>query len=74
MIYSKTLFMLGECNTILSAYTKYSITCIQRPLKGSNEIGPLQQVVFKCRFYQVKLRRVVVLEQWSLNPYPIEKF
>ena len=29
----------------------YSITCIQRPLKGSNEIGLLQQVVFKCRFY-----------------------
>ena len=24
----------------------YSITCIQRPLKGSNESGLLQQVVF----------------------------
>ena len=30
-----------------------SITCIQRPLKGSNESGLLQQVVFKYRFYQV---------------------
>ena len=29
---------------------KYSIACIQRPLKGSNESGLLQQVVFKCRF------------------------
>ena len=28
----------------------YSITCIQRPLKGSDESGLLQQVVFKCRF------------------------
>ena len=28
----------------------YSITCIQRPFKGSNESGLLQQVVFKCRF------------------------
>ena len=25
---------------------QYSITCIQRPLKGSNESGLLQQVVF----------------------------
>ena len=30
---------------------QYSITCIQRTLKGSNESGLLQQVVFKCRFY-----------------------
>ena len=37
----------------------YSITCIQRPLKGSNESGLLQQVVFKHRFYKVDLRRVV---------------
>ena len=29
---------------------KYSIACIQRPLKGSNESGLLQQVVFKYRF------------------------
>ena len=28
----------------------YSITCIQRPLKGSNKSSVLQQVVFKCRF------------------------
>ena len=30
---------------------EYSITCIQRPLKESNESGLLQQVVFKYRFY-----------------------
>ena len=45
----------------------YSITSIKRALKGSNEHGLLQQVVFKCRFYKVDLRRVVVSEQWSLN-------
>ena len=45
----------------------YSITCIQRPLKGSNESGLLQQVVFKCRFCLVDVRRVVVSEQWSLK-------
>ena len=42
----------------------YSITCIQRPLKGSDESGLLQQVIFKCRFCKVYLRRVVS-EQWS---------
>ena len=46
---------------------KYSITCIQRPLKESNESGLLQQVVFKCRFYYVDLRRVGVSEQWYLK-------
>ena len=45
----------------------YSITCIQRLLKGSNESGLLQQVVFKCRFYEVDLRRGAVSEQWSLK-------
>ena len=30
---------------------KYSITCIKRPLEGSNESGLLQQVIVKCRFY-----------------------
>ena len=45
----------------------YRITCIQRPLKGSNESGLLQQVVFKCRFYSVVLKRVAVLEQRSLK-------
>ena len=29
----------------------YSITCIQRPLRGSSESGLLWQVVFKCSFY-----------------------
>ena len=29
----------------------YIITCIQRPLTGSNESGLLQQVVIECRFY-----------------------
>ena len=38
-----------------------------RPLKESNESGLLQQVVFKCRFYYVDLRRVVISEQWSLK-------
>ena len=33
------------------AYSYNSITCIKRPLKGSNKSGLLQQVVFKCRFY-----------------------
>ena len=31
----------------------YSITCIQRPTKGSHKSGLLQQVVFKCKFYSV---------------------
>ena len=35
--------------------------------KESNESGLLQQVVLQCRFYQVDLRRVVVLQQWSLK-------
>ena len=39
---------------------KYSTTCTPRPLKGNNESGLLQQVVFKCMFYYVDLRRVVV--------------
>ena len=33
------------------ATTIYSITCIQRPPKGRNKSGLLQQVVFKCRLY-----------------------
>ena len=38
-------------NTGDVASNKYSITCIQRPLKGSNESGLLRQVAFKYRFY-----------------------
>ena len=53
------------CNTYV--YSIYSITCVQRPLNGSDESGVLQQVVFKCRFYQVDLKRDVVSEQWSLK-------
>ena len=45
----------------------YSITCIQRPPKGSIESGLLQQVVFKCRFYLVDLRKHDASEQWSLK-------
>ena len=45
----------------------YSITCIRRPLKGSNESGLLHQVVFKCSSYSVDLRWVVASEQWSLK-------
>ena len=40
---------------------------VKKPLKGSNERGLLQQVVFKCRLYQADLRRDVVSEQWSLK-------
>ena len=43
----------------------YSITCIQRPLEGSNESSLLQQVVFQCRLYSVYLRKAVVSGQWS---------
>ena len=58
------------CVKISLLYPKifiYSKTCIQRPLKGSNGSGLLQQVVFKCSFYLVVLRRVVVSEQWSVK-------
>ena len=51
----------------IGIFATYSITCIQRPLKGSNESGLLQQVVFECRFYWVDLRRVAVSEQWFLK-------
>ena len=47
--------------------TKYSITFIQRPSKASNESGLLQEVVFKCRLYQIDLRRGVVSKQLSLK-------
>ena len=46
---------------------KYSITCIQRPLRGSNECGLLLQVVFKYRFYFVDKRGIVVTELWILK-------
>ena len=45
----------------------YSITCIQSPLKGSDESGLLQQVAFKYRFYYVELGKLAVSEQWSLK-------
>ena len=32
-------------------FTIYCITCVQRPLKESNESGLLQQMFFKCWFY-----------------------
>ena len=48
-------------------YKLYNISCIQRPLKGSNASGLLQQVVFKCRFYLVELRRGFVSEQLFLK-------
>ena len=72
MSFGKGLIFRGYCVmrpftlTVLPR-TKYSITCIQRPLNGSNESGLLQQVIFKCRFYKVDLRRVDVSEQWSLR-------
>ena len=43
IFFSKKLFM--------NQFLKYSITCIQWLLKGNNESGLLQEVVFKCRFY-----------------------
>ena len=46
---------------------KYSITRVQRPRKGSNKSGLLQQVVFICRLYEVDLIRSVVSGQWSLK-------
>ena len=45
----------------------YSITCIQRPPKGSKKSGLLQEVVFKCRFDVVGFRRALASEQWSLK-------
>ena len=56
-----------SCGDGKSSNITYSITCIQRPPKGSDKSGLLQQVVFKCRFYQAHLRRCVVSEQWSLK-------
>ena len=46
-----TLLLKCVVDIIFPKYgtTNYSITCIQRPLKGSNESGLLLQVVFKCR-------------------------
>ena len=49
---------------------KYSITCVQRPPKGSNKSGLLQQVVFKCRFYYIDFSKDVVAQHWSLNRFP----
>ena len=49
------------------SYYMYNITCIQRPPNESNKNGLLQQVVYKCSFYSVDLRRGVVSGQWSLK-------
>ena len=49
--------MIFDVYFILAWISNYSITCIQRPPKGSNESGLLQQVVFKCRYYLLDLRR-----------------
>ena len=63
----ENLFIKRNMSEVLPINSEYTITCIQRSLKGSNESGLLQQVVFKCRFYWVDLRRVIVSEQWSLK-------
>ena len=47
--------------------TLYSLTCFQRPPKGSNKSCLLQLVVLKSKFYYADLRRGVVSEQWSLK-------
>ena len=44
------------------------VTETQRIFRGSHKSGLLQQVVFRCRFYWVDLRRGVVSEQWSPKP------
>ena len=48
---------MDTCIDLVVYFVEYSITCIQRPPKGRNENGLLQQVVFKCRCYQVDFRR-----------------
>ena len=64
----KTCSVLVERVSTATKYeTNYSITCIQRPPKGNNESGLLQQVVFKYRLLWVYLTRDVVSEQWSLK-------
>ena len=57
----------AEICSLVKVKKNNSITCPERPLKGSNDSGLLQQVVFECRFFLVDLRRVVASEQWSLN-------
>ena len=54
----------------------YSISCIQRPLKGSNESGLLQQVVCKCRFYKVDLNlsQTIVLDSSKLKEFADDNF
>ena len=44
-------FYVDLHTNLCEVITKYRITCIQRPPRGSNKSGLLQQVVFKCRFY-----------------------
>ena len=56
---------MGDCDLNKGSLWSYGITCIQRPIKGINESGLLQQVVIKCRFYWIDLWRVVVSEQLS---------
>ena len=48
-------------------HSDYSITCIQRPPKVSNNGGLIKQVIFKCRLYWVDLSRKAVSEEWSLK-------
>ena len=52
---------------ILLRFQQYSVTSIQRPPKGNNESGLLQNMIFQCRFFWVYLRRDVVSEQSSLK-------
>ena len=68
-LYSKTftLAIAFEWEVIELSFFTYSITCIQRPPKGSKKSGLLQQLVCRCRFHSVDLRRAVVLEWWSLK-------
>ena len=42
-------------------------TCIQRPLKGCNKSGLLQEVVFKGRFCYLDFNRSGLSGQWSLK-------
>ena len=50
----------GWLALILFCKYRSSLTCIQRPPKGSGKSGFLQQVIFECRFCHVNLRKGVV--------------
>ena len=52
-IYEKFRLTWTENFRCLEVFYMYSIICIQKPFKGSNKSGLLQQMVFKCSLCQV---------------------